>query len=171
LVVALAMLAGGTSLLAQDDRARSALDNLVAAYPTALAGHDVRVLRWRDGTVMPISDSADSETPSERLRHASIIDQFRIPYPRGPLESHLPLTLIRAGSAIQPSSRRCMATAKKGEVSPHLVSLAWLPKTLANKTWGNSIRIASVNGVGREVVSLRYDALRISTRTPCYAVR
>ena len=86
MVVALAMLAGGTSLLAQDDRARSALDNLVAAYPTALAGHDERVLRWRDGTVMPISDSADSETPSERLRHASIIDQFRIPYPRGPLE-------------------------------------------------------------------------------------
>ena len=35
LVVGLALFAGGTSLLAQDDQLRIALDNLVAAYPIA----------------------------------------------------------------------------------------------------------------------------------------
>jgi hypothetical protein len=49
LVAGLAMLAGGTPLVAQDDQVRLALDNLVAAYPDALAGHDGKVLRWRDG--------------------------------------------------------------------------------------------------------------------------
>jgi hypothetical protein len=33
---------------------------------------------------------------------------------------------------------------RAGEVTPHLVSLPWLPKT-----WGKSIRITSVNGVER----------------------
>ena len=56
LVVALAVLAGGVPLLAQDDQVRLALDNLVAAYPSALAGHDGKALRWRDGTVMPVSE-------------------------------------------------------------------------------------------------------------------
>ena len=72
-------------LLAQDS-ASSALDALVAAYPNALAGHDANALRWRDGTVMPLSDGAESKTFAELLGHASIIDQFRIPYPRGPLK-------------------------------------------------------------------------------------
>ena len=52
LVIALAMLAGGTPLRAQDDPLRTALDKLVAAYPDALAGHDDKVLRWRDGTAI-----------------------------------------------------------------------------------------------------------------------
>lgn len=59
-VVALAMLGGGTPLFAQDEQVRLALDDLVAAYPYALAGHDAKVLRWRDGTVMPVYDGADS---------------------------------------------------------------------------------------------------------------
>src|SRR5271169_4930832 len=86
LVVGLALLAGGTSLLAQDDQLRTALDNLVAAYPNALAGHDDNVLRWRDGTVMPVSDGIENKPFQELLRHASIVDQFHIPYPRGPLD-------------------------------------------------------------------------------------
>ncbi len=79
LVVALAVLAGGAPLLAQDDQVGPALDNLVAAYPSALAGHDGKALRWRDGTVMPVSEGADDRTFPEPLRHASIIDQLRIP--------------------------------------------------------------------------------------------
>ena len=82
-VVGLAILAGATPLLAQNDQVRLALDKLVVAYPNLLAGHDAEVLRWRDGTAMPVSDGTDSKTFPELLRHASIIDQFRIPYPRG----------------------------------------------------------------------------------------
>src|ERR1700686_752924 len=86
LVIGLAMLVGGTPLLAQDDQVRQALDNLVAAYPDALAGHDGKVLRWRDGTVMPVADGAESKTFPELLRPPSIVDQFRIAYPRGRLD-------------------------------------------------------------------------------------
>jgi len=85
-VAGLAILAGAIPLLAQDDQARLALDNLVAAYPNALAGHDDKALHWRDGTLMPVSDGAEKKTFPELLGHASIIDQFRIPYPRGALE-------------------------------------------------------------------------------------
>jgi hypothetical protein len=49
-VVGLAILAGATPLLAQSDQVRLALDKLVVAYPNMLAGHDVELLRWRDGT-------------------------------------------------------------------------------------------------------------------------
>ncbi|HMG77179.1 MAG TPA: hypothetical protein VK591_00755, partial [Xanthobacteraceae bacterium] len=76
LVIGLAMLVGGTPLLAQDDQLRTALDNLVAAYPNALAGHDDKVLRWRDGTVMPLSDGTENKPFQELLRHASVADQF-----------------------------------------------------------------------------------------------
>src|SRR5580692_2986150 len=74
--VALVVLAGGVPLRAQDDQVRLALDSLVTAYPSALAGHDSKALRWRDGTVMPVSDGAGSKTFPELLRHASIADQF-----------------------------------------------------------------------------------------------
>src|SRR5580692_542297 len=87
LVAELAMLAGATPLSAQDDQLRAALDNLVAAYPNALAGHDGKMLHWRDGTVMPVSDGTENKPFQELLRHASIADQFHISYPRGPLEN------------------------------------------------------------------------------------
>src|ERR1700683_967759 len=84
-VVALAMLAAAPPLLAQD-QVGAKLDALVAAYPNALASHDVNGLRWRDGTAMPVSGGGASKTFAELLQHASIIDTLRIPYPRGPLE-------------------------------------------------------------------------------------
>src|ERR1700732_2037531 len=90
-VVGLALFGGGTALFAQDDQLRTALDNLVAAYPNALAGHDDKVLRWRDGTVMPLSDGTDNKPFQERLRPAATADQFRIPYPHGPLEKPPPV--------------------------------------------------------------------------------
>ena len=83
-IAALALLAGATAVLAQNDQL--ALDRLVAAYPDALAGHDGKTLRWRDGMVMPVSDGAEDKTFVEMLRHASIADQIRLAYPRGPLK-------------------------------------------------------------------------------------
>jgi hypothetical protein len=53
-VVGLAILAGATPLLAQSDQVRLALDKLVVAYPNMLAGHAAELLRWRDGTAMPV---------------------------------------------------------------------------------------------------------------------
>src|SRR5947209_18336091 len=63
----------------------ASLDALVRAYPDFLAGHDGKVLVWKDGTRMPVSDGRIDKTFEERLGHASTLDQLSIPYVRGPL--------------------------------------------------------------------------------------
>jgi hypothetical protein len=166
-VVGLALLTGGTALLAQDDQLRSALDNLVAAYPNALEGHDDKMLRWRDRTVMPISDGIENKPFQGLLRRASIADQLRLPYPRGPLEN---------SPAVDDDPGRFRNTAfftkmygdcQKGEVSPRLVSLAWLPKS-----WGKTISITSINGVDAQLraVSAEIDALPDKIKRAAYPI-
>jgi len=181
-IVALAVLAGGAAVFAQDGQIRLALDNLVAAYPSALAGHDGQVLRWRDGTVMPVSDGAERKTFPELLRHASIIDQFRIPYPRGPLEKPPAVDADPGRFRNTAFFTKMYGDCQMGEVTPRLASLAWLPKTLANKTlanktsanetWGKSIRITSLNGVDEHLraVSAEIDALPEKIKRAAYPI-
>ncbi|MGD0023458.1 MAG: M15 family metallopeptidase [Xanthobacteraceae bacterium] len=161
------MLAGGTPVFAQDDQVRSALDNLVAAYPKELAGHDDRVLRWRDGTVMPVSDGTDSKTFSELLRHASIVDQFRVPYPRGPLEKPPAVDADPGRFRNAAFFTKMYGDCQIGEVSPHLASLAWLPKTS-----GKTIRVTSVNDVDKHLraVSAEIDALPEKIKRAAYPI-
>jgi hypothetical protein len=170
--VALAMLAGGTPLpaqgdLAQDNRLRAALDGLVAAYPDALAGHDAKTLRWRDGTLMPLADGDENKTFAELLRRASIVDQFRIPYPRGSLEKPPAIDADPGRFRNTAFFTKMYGDCRKGEVAPRLVSLTWLPKT-----WGKSIRITSINGVDRELraVSAEIDALPDKIKRSAYPI-
>jgi hypothetical protein len=161
------MLAGGTSLLAQDDRVRLALDSLVAAYPDTLAGHDDNALHWRDGTILPVSDGAATKSFPELLRHASIVDQFRLPYPRGALAKP-PVADADPGRFRNTAFfSKMYGDCQKGEVEPHLVSLTWLPKT-----WGQSIRITSVNGVDAQLraVSAEIDALPENIKHAAYPI-
>jgi hypothetical protein len=153
-------------LPAQENRVDTALDRLVASYPDALAAHDSGTVRWRDGTVMPVKN--DGGKPfAEILRHASIIDQMRIPYPPGPLERP-------PAPGADPGRFRNSAFFKKmygdcrtSEVLPHLVSLKWLPKT-----WGHSISITSVNGVDNHLaaVSAEIDELPQKIKRAAYPI-
>src|SRR5947208_16666941 len=59
------------------------LDRLVRAYPQALASHDDKQIVWRDGTTMAIDDGIANKPYEALLRNASIVDQLRLPYPRG----------------------------------------------------------------------------------------
>jgi D-alanyl-D-alanine carboxypeptidase len=162
----LALLAAVTSPLAEDN-AGSALDALVAAYPNALAGHDASGLRWRDGTVVPVSDGAESKTFAELLHQASIIDEFRIPYPLGALEKPPAIDADPGRFRNTAFFTRMYGDCKKGEVTPHLVSLPWLPKT-----WGKSIRITSVNGVDERLraVSAEIDTLPDKIKRAAYPI-
>jgi hypothetical protein len=161
------MLAGGTSLLAQGDRVRLSLDDLIAAYPESLAGHDDKMLRWRDGTVTPVSDGPDDKSLPELLRHASIIDQFRIPYPRGPLQQPPAADADPGRFRNTAFFTKMYGDCQKDEVSPRLVSLTWLPKT-----WGKSIRITSVNGVDAQLraVSAEINALPEKIKRAAYPI-
>jgi hypothetical protein len=160
----LAMVVAGTSLLAQD-HVGSALDALVAAYPNALAGHDGNSLRWRDGAVMPGSDGAESKSFTELLQHASIVDQFRISYPRGPLEKPPAVDADPGRFRNTAFFTKMYGNCQKGEITPHLASLPWLPGA-----WGKTIRITSVNGVDEHLraVSAEIDALPDKIKRAAY---
>jgi hypothetical protein len=164
-VVCLALLAGVTSPLAQVDQA--ALDRLVAVYPDALAGHDAEALRWRDDTVMPISDGAKDKTFAEMLRHASIADQLRIAYSRGSLQEPPAVDADPGRFRNAAFFAKMYGDCKKGEVSPHLVSIAWLPKT-----WGKAISVTSVNHVDAQLraVSAEIDALPDKIKRAAYPI-
>jgi len=157
----LALVAGPAALRAQDNPLKAALDTLVAAYPDELAGHDDKVLHWRDGTAMPLAGGNDGKPFAELLRDASISDQVRMPYPRGALDK--PPAADSDPGRLRNAAffSKMYGDCSKGEVSPHLVSMNWLPKTWQSKTWGKPIRITAVNGVDRQLraVSAEIDAL------------
>jgi len=133
-----------------------AVDALVRAYPDSLAGYDSTDLIWRDGTRMPLSDGRPARSFAEMLRHGSLLDQLRLPYPAG-------MTAAMPGPDDDPGRIRNRAFFDKmygdcwsGEVAPRLVPVVWLPRS-----WGHTIRITSVNGVAERLaaVSEELDAL------------
>ena len=165
LIVAPALLAGATSVSAQSDRVT--LDRLVAAYPDALAGHDSKTLRWRDGTAIPVGDGVQEKTFAELLRHASIADQLRVPYPRGPLQRPPAVDVDPGRYRNAAFFAKMYGDCKNGAVTPHLVSIAWLPKT-----WGKPIRITAVNHVDERLraVSAEIDALPQKIKRAAYPI-
>jgi hypothetical protein len=159
--------AGTSRIFSHDDHVQRDLDALVAAYPHALAGHDDNVLHWRDGTVMPVSDLNESKTFAELLHHASIIDQFRIPYPWGRLETPPPVDADPGRFRNPAFFTKMYGECKNGEVTPRLANLVWLPKT-----WGKTIQISSVNGVNEHLsaVSAEIDALPDKIKHAAYPI-
>jgi hypothetical protein len=142
------------------------LDRLVRAYPEALSGHDGRRIFWRDGTAMPVDDGGDNKSFDELLRKASILDQLRLPYPRG--------TSPPPGPNIDPGRFRNEAFFKKmygdcnaGAVQKNLVSVTWLPRS-----WGKTVQITRVNGIADRLreVSAEIDRLEPAIRNAAYPI-
>jgi hypothetical protein len=138
----------------------ASMDDLLRAYPDALARFDGLDLIWRDGTRMPVAGLRPDQTMQEQLRHGSILDQLRLAYPAGaPL---LPPPLqdpgrVRSRAFFDKMYGNCAA----GEVAPKLVPVVWLPRT-----WGHTVSITSVNGVDRRLaaISRELDALPVEDR-------
>ena len=164
-VVGLVLLAGLPRPLAQDEG--PALDRLVAAYPKALAGHDDDVLHWRDGSIMPASDGAQSKTFAELLRRASIVDQFRIPYPHGRLKEPPAVDADPGRFRNVAFFRKMYGDCQKGEVLSRLAKVVWLPKS-----WGRPISITSVNDVDKALaaVSAEIDTLPEKLKRAAYPI-
>lgn len=138
-IVLLACLAG---------QARAAtMDDMLRAYPDALARFDGTVLIWRDGTRMPVSDGRPDKPFAEQLRAGSILDQLRLPYPAG-MPALPPLAdpgRVRNKAFFDKLYGDCSA----GEVAAKLVPVIWLPRS-----WGQAVRITSVNGVDRQLAAI-----------------
>ena len=164
-VAGLIWAAGVSSALSQDSQFRRNLDALVAAFPDALAGYDGKMLHWRDGTTMPLSSDNEDKPLAELLHHASIIDQFRVPYPRGQLKT-LPAVDADPGRLRDAAFfTKMYGECKNGQVSRQLADVVWLPKT-----WGKKMRITSVNQVNRHLsaVSEEIDALPEKIKLAAY---
>jgi hypothetical protein len=59
------------------------LDAIVAAYPDKIAGHDSNSILFRDGSRMDAREIDPNKPFDLLLREASVMDQFRLAYPRG----------------------------------------------------------------------------------------
>jgi hypothetical protein len=135
-------------LLAAPGRTVAAsIQDLVRAYPDALAGFDGSDLIWRDGTRMPVDDERPDKTPVDLLRQGSILDQLKLAYPAGapllpPLQDP---GRIRNRAFFDKMYGDCHA----GQVAPKLVPVIWLPTT-----WGHVVRITSVNGVNTQLAAI-----------------
>jgi hypothetical protein len=144
-----------------------ALDALVAAYPDALARHDGGTLYWRDGTVMPAADGVGDKPFQRLLREPSIVDQFRLPYPRGPLAT--PPTLDADPGRFRNIAffKKMYGSCDKGDVSARLVPIVWVPNA-----WGKTVRITSVNRVDERLraVSAEIDALPDKIKHAAYPI-
>ena len=132
----------------------ASMDDLLRAYPDALAGFDGANLIWRDGTRMPVADGRPDKDMAEQLRNGSILDQLRLPYPAGApvLPPQQDPGRVRNRAFFDKMYGDC----RSGQVAPKLVPVVWLPNT-----WGHVVRITSVNGVDHALaaVSRELDAL------------
>jgi hypothetical protein len=147
------LLATGVPAPAQD----TSLDALVRAYPEFLVSHDGKVLIWKDGTRMPVSDGRSDKTFEEKLRHASIIDQLSIRYVKGSLVKPPGLEEDPGRFRNTAFFDKMYGDCSKGDVQRKLVKVAWL-----RKSGGGSVQITTVNGIADRLraVSEELDALR-----------
>jgi hypothetical protein len=152
----IAMLSGPLALSQPVSAQTAPLDALVRAYPDFLASHDGKVLIWKDGTRMPVSDGRSDKTFEEKLRRASILDQFSIPYVKGPLAT--PPAPEQDPGRFRNTAffDKMYGDCSRGEVQGKLVKVAWLPKS-----GGGAVQITTVNGIADRLraVSEELDAL------------
>ena len=146
-------------VLAQD----LAVDALVRAYPDFLASHDGRVLIWKDGTRMSVSDGRSDKSFQEKLRSPSILDQLSIPYVKGPLATP-------PGPQDDPGRFRNIAffdkmygDCSKDQVQKKLTQVAW------PKTGGGFVRITTVNSVADKLRAVSEELDRLPSEIAKYA--
>ena len=131
-----------------------ALDALVAAYPGHLASHDGKMLSWRDGTRMPVSDGRTDKDFETLLRQPDIDDMFAFPYPPGK-EFKTPGKNDDPGRIrFLPLFLKMYGDCRRGEVTGRLREIVWLPNSA-----GLRIKVTTANGVDRalEAVSAELD--------------
>ena len=122
------------------------LDDLVRAYPEALARADGSTLVWRDGTRMAAGPVHPGLELEDNPQGGSILDQLAAAYPAGSPEEPLgDPGRVRNAAFFD----RMYGDCRLGQVAPHLVPVVWLPGS-----WGHTVSITSVNGVDRRLAAI-----------------
>jgi hypothetical protein len=148
------------------------LDALVSSYPEALARHDSAHVYWLDGTVMDVTDGRDDKPFDDLLANASILDQFRLRYPRGRLAAPPALNADPGRFRNEAFFRKMYGNCQKGEVQRNMAPITWLPRTSIQGTWGKTVQVTKVNGVASTLkqVSAEIDALPTAIKAAAYPI-
>jgi hypothetical protein len=162
-----AILACGGAWAADAPPANVLLDVLVASYPEALVRHDGTHIYWRDGTVMAVAGGSDGKPFEDLLANASILDQFRLRYPRGALAAPPAVNADPGRFRNEAFFRKMYGDCRKGEVERNMTAIMWLPKT-----WGRPVRVSRVNGIAEKLkqVSDEIDALPAAIKAAAYPI-
>jgi hypothetical protein len=149
----------------------AALDALVAAYPDELIGHAADRIFWRDGSAMPAGDRRSNgevhKSFEELLRNASILDQFRQPYPRGTLAAPPAVNDDPGRFRNEAFFLKMYGDCRAHGFAASLAPVVWLPHS-----WGQTIRATRINGVAEKLsaVSADIEALPPDVRRAAYPV-
>jgi hypothetical protein len=132
------------------------LSALVATYPDHLSSYDGNTIIFRNGRRMPVSDGRADKSFEQRLARPDIKDQFALAYPLG-ADIKVPARNEDPGRFRNEAFFNAMyGDCRKGEVTPHLRRVAWLPRH-----GGGTVIVTTVNGVADKVaaISRELDAL------------
>jgi len=129
------------------------LDALLAAYPDKLASYTDSEMIWKDGSRMPLGSAAPNKPFAEMLSRADIRDQFAIPYPLVTAPLHAPATDMDPGRIRNEAFFvKMYGDCRKGEVTPSLRTVAWLPNH-----GGGTVRATAINGVAEQLEKVSRD--------------
>jgi hypothetical protein len=160
-------LAGPGAWPAEAPAADELLDALVSSYPEALVRHDGAHIYWRDGTAMAVADGKEDKSFNDLLANASILDQFRLAYPRGSLAAPPAVNADPGRFRNESFFRKMYGDCQKGEVQRNMTAITWLPGT-----WGKTVQVTRVNGVSEKLkhVSDEIDQLPPAIRQAAYPI-
>ncbi len=137
------------------------LDALAATYPDGIAGIAANAIVFRDGTRLD-AGTVDPNKPLAAILHdATVLDQFRLPYPKGAAIAAPPKDFDPGRFRNEAFFNALYGDCRKGTVTKQLVSVAWLPKS-----WGHPIMVTRANGVADHLreVSAEIDAMPANIR-------
>ena len=144
-----------------------ALDALVQAYPDFLKGHDNNRLFWNDGTIPLVRDAEAKKTFEQRVKRASILDQFHLEYPTGSLVKSPDVNEDPDRFRNEAFFQKMYGDCRNGSVDAHMTTIIWLPKT-----WGKKIKVTNVNNVAGQLtlVSDEIDNLPAALKSAAYPI-
>jgi len=140
-----------TNKLAGDKESIPAeIRKLQSAYPDFISKAGKNSIFWKDGTEMiyDIPVSAKDTTFEFLLNNADLKDQMRMKYPKGS-EYTVPLKNFDPGRIRHEAFYMKMYGNTQSVVTKNLVTIIWLPKTVARK-----LLITKVNNVNKKLIAI-----------------
>ncbi len=135
--------------VSQQPTSAEAARRLQAAYPDHIAGVEGAELIWRDGKRVPLYDANGAKPVADWLASPDLTDIFRFPYPAN-APAAPPAPNADPGRA-RPAAffNKMYGDCRTGEVTRHLVDVAWLPSR------GRQIvRATTINGVAQKLAAI-----------------